>query len=130
MSPYLLGAFGAGPKVLEHRRRRLERLEAHIRASRDRSTPASTSDLTVEFILGGIREVAASRLRQGRAAKLPGLADELAAWAASYPSPPPEGVAVRPAARRPTAGGAPPPASQRALRGQGPLPSGPSGLPP
>src|SRR5205807_6286813 len=51
MSLYLLGAFGAGPNVLEHRRRRLERLEAHIHASRDRSAASSSSDLTVEFIL-------------------------------------------------------------------------------
>jgi AcrR family transcriptional regulator len=129
MSLYLLGAFGAGPNVLGHRRRRLERLEAHIRASRDRSAPQSTSDLTVGFILGGIREVAAARLHQGRADELPGLADELAAWAASYPSRPPEGLAGPAPERRRIAAATPPLASERALRAQGRLPSGRSDIP-
>jgi AcrR family transcriptional regulator len=129
MSLYLMGAFGAGPHVLEHRRRRLELLEAHIRSSRDRSASGSPSDLTVGFILGGIREVAAARLRQGRASKLPGLADELTAWAVSYPSRQPEGLAGRPGGRRPTAGATSPLISERALRAQGRLPSGRSDIP-
>ncbi|HWX95537.1 MAG TPA: TetR/AcrR family transcriptional regulator [Solirubrobacteraceae bacterium] len=129
ISLYLLGAFGAGPNVLAHRRRRLERLEAHIRASRDRSTPESTADLTVGFILGGIREVAAARLRQGHASKLPGLADELTSWAASYPSRPPEALAGSPSGPQPRPRGAPPLASERALRAQGRLPSGRSDMP-
>jgi AcrR family transcriptional regulator len=129
MSLYLLGAFGAGPNVLEHRRRRLELLESHIRSSRDRSASGSPSDLTVGFILGGIREVAAARLRQGRASMLPGLADELTAWAASYPSQQPEGLAAPQAGPRPTAGATPPLTSERALRAQGRLPSGRSDIP-
>jgi AcrR family transcriptional regulator len=129
MSLYLMGAFGAGPNVLEHRRRRLELLEAHIRSSRDRSASGSPSDLTVGFILGGIREVAAARMRHGRASKLPGLADDLTAWAASYPSRQPEGLAGRPARRRATAGARVSLTSERALRAQGRLPSGRSDIP-
>jgi AcrR family transcriptional regulator len=129
MSLYLLGAFGAGPNVLGHRRQRLGRLEAHIRASRARSAPESTSDLTVGFILGGIREVAAARLHQDRADELPGLADELAAWAASYPSRAPEGLTGPVLGRRPVAAATPPLASERALRAQGRLPSGRSDIP-
>jgi AcrR family transcriptional regulator len=129
MSLYLLGAFGAGPNVLEHRRRRLEGLEAHIRSSRDPSAPASASDLTVGFILGGIREVASARLRQGRASKLPGLAGELTAWAASYPGEQPEGLAAPQARRRPAAGATSRLTSERALRAQGRLPSGRSDIP-
>ena len=49
-------------------------------------------DLTVKVILGGIREVTAARLRRGQAAELPGLADELAAWAESYPAKLPTGL--------------------------------------
>jgi AcrR family transcriptional regulator len=128
MSLFLLGAFGAGPNVLEHRRRRLESLEAHIRTSRDRSAPKPTSDLTVEFILGGIREVAAARLRQGRASTLPGLADELATWAACYPGHPPADVAIPPRAATPR-GANPSLDSERALRAQGRLPSGRSDIP-
>jgi AcrR family transcriptional regulator len=129
MSLFLLGAFGAGPNVLAHRRRKLEQLQAHIRASRDRATPEPAGDLTVEFIIGGIREVAAARLRQGRASKLPALAEELATWAASYPSRPPAELAATEGRRRPRAGDAPSLGSERARRAQGRLPSGRSDTP-
>lgn len=106
VSLMVLGAFGAGPKALERRNRTLHTLEQSIRAARDASTARTargkssspkprdgdTSELTVKVILGGIREVAASRLRRGKAAELPGLADELAAWAESYPAKPPAGL--------------------------------------
>jgi AcrR family transcriptional regulator len=127
ISLFLLGAFGAGPKVLEHRRRQLEALDARIRASRDRAATSAASDLTVEFILGGIREVAAARLRQGRAAQLPELAAELSSWAASYPGQAPAQLAD--ARTEPRHGAAPPPVSERALRAQGRLPSGRSDMP-
>lgn len=108
VSLMVLGAFGAGPKALERRNRTLQTLEQSIRAARDASaararrgrsssSPAKpregdTSELTVKVILGGIREVAAARLRRGRAAELPGLVDELASWAESYPAKPPAGL--------------------------------------
>jgi AcrR family transcriptional regulator len=96
VSLMVLGAFGAGSKALERRNRTLEALEQSIRAARSASGRGSTSadgegvsELTVKVILGGIREVAAARLRRGKARELPGLADELAAWAESYPAKPP-----------------------------------------
>jgi AcrR family transcriptional regulator len=129
MSLLVLGAFGAGPGVLAHRLRKLDQLQAHIRASRDRAAPEPTSDLTVQFIIGGIREVAGAQLRQGRASKLPSLAGDLARWAASYPSRPPAELPVTERRRRPGTGEAPPLASERALRAQGRLPSGRSDVP-
>jgi AcrR family transcriptional regulator len=127
MSLFLLGAFGAGPKVLEHRRRQLAALDSRIRRSRDRSAPSMTSDLTIEFILGGIREVAAARLHQGRAADLPALAGDLASWAASYPGRAPEELVDGGAEREGDTDR--PPVSERALRAQGRLPSGRSDMP-
>lgn len=55
---------------------------------------AGESDLMVKVILGGIREVTAARLRRGQARELPGLADELATWAESYPAKLPAGLAI------------------------------------
>ncbi|HTR72592.1 MAG TPA: TetR/AcrR family transcriptional regulator [Solirubrobacteraceae bacterium] len=51
-------------------------------------------DMTVKVILGGIREVTAARLRRGQARELPGLAEELAEWAESYPTKPPAGLTI------------------------------------
>lgn len=108
VSLMVLGAFGAGPKALERRNHTLRTLEQSIRAARDaaaakarrgeRSSQApkpregDTNELTVKVILGGIREVTAARLRRGKAGELPGLADELASWAESYPAKPPAGL--------------------------------------
>ncbi len=118
MSLMVLGAFGAGPKAIERRNHTLEALEQSIRISRDGAgggargraggkTGSGTvraketgEDLTVKVILGGIREVTAARLRKGRVGELPGLADELAAWAACYPVKLPTGLRVPAAAGR------------------------------
>jgi AcrR family transcriptional regulator len=164
----VLGAFGAGPKAIERRNRTLEALEQSIRVSRDgasagrgavgaggrrkagagaKTAPAGTGkesgeDLTVKVILGGIREVTAARLRQGRVGELPGLADELASWAASYPVKLPAGLGV-PYRRTHGSGGSGGPKepdeasaagaagalSERALRAEGRLPSGRHDLP-
>jgi AcrR family transcriptional regulator len=136
MSLMVLGAFGAGPKAIERRNRTLEALEQSIRVSRDggavgrtggktESAPARSKetgeDLTVKVILGGIREVTAARLRKGRVGELPGLADELAAWAACYPVKLPNGLGVPVS---PLAGGRARAQSDRALRAEGRLPSG------
>jgi AcrR family transcriptional regulator len=129
MSLLVLGAFGAGSKPLEGRRRALEALEAGIRMSRDRASAQDHSDLTVRMILGGIREVTAARLRHGRAVELAPLADELAAWAGSYPRQLPAGLSA-PAATPPDAGdAAAAEPSERARRAEGRLPSGRSELP-
>src|ERR1700689_2346143 len=47
MSLLVLGAFGAGTKPLEGRRRALEALEAGIRMSRDRASAQEAGDLTM-----------------------------------------------------------------------------------
>jgi AcrR family transcriptional regulator len=126
----VLGAFGAGAKALERRRQTLEKLEHSIQASRD-GKPQSTdaTDLTVKAILGGIREVTSTRLRETRARELPLLADELAAWAGSYPRRLPAGLDVPRARRRRSAGATKTPSSERARRAEGRLPSGRSDLP-
>ena len=158
ISLVVLGAFGAGPKAIERSNRTLEALEQGIRLSRDSGAFAKrghttrrngsaapqpnavlTNDLTVKIILGGIREVTAARLRQGRAGELPGLADELAAWAASYPVKLPAGLQRPPTARKRGPGegrgrgsgsdeglgrAGSLSTSERALRAEGRLPSG------
>jgi AcrR family transcriptional regulator len=148
ISLLVLGAFGAGAKALEHRSRSVEMLERRIRAMRSlrsvgsvgtttddddaQSAELSDGDLTVKVILGGIREVTAVRLCSGRERELPGLVDELNAWAASYPRHPPPGLAAQATARpAPSADGEPQRAgaSARARLAEGPLPSGRSELP-
>ena len=97
----VLGAFGAGAKALERRRQSLAELERSIQASRDGQAPRTEpTDLTVKAILGGIREVTATRLRESRPRELPLLADELAAWAGSYPRRLPAGLDVPPPGRK------------------------------
>jgi AcrR family transcriptional regulator len=154
----VLGAFGAGPRAIERRNQTLEALERSIRVSRDGSSSdgavgaggrrkagarakttrggkESGEDLTVKVILGGIREVTAARLRQGRVEELSGIADELATWAACYPVKLPAGL--RAPLRRthdPDGSGeaattAASSRSERALRAEGRLPSGRHDLP-
>ncbi|HWY17353.1 MAG TPA: TetR/AcrR family transcriptional regulator [Solirubrobacteraceae bacterium] len=153
VSLMVLGAFGAGPKALERRNRTLEALEQSISSSRSagrsssgtrgggqKARKADGTDLTVKVILGGIREVTAARLRRGQAGALPGLADELAAWAESYPAKPPAGLG--PPSPAPARGGTrdsaeaeegqratKPMASERARQAEGRLPSGRHDLP-
>jgi AcrR family transcriptional regulator len=142
VSLLVLGAFGAGAKALERRNHTLQALEQSIRASRDRASTGATraggrrarkvqdDDLTVKIILGGIREATAARLREGRAGELPGLADQLTSWAASYPPKLPAGLdSSSPASRRRGKTEPPELASERALRAEGRLPSGRHDLP-
>jgi len=84
MSLFLFGAFGAGPKALQQRARSLEAFEQSAEMTRDSLAAAFAAGLTTKVIFGGIREVAAARLRAGRASELPGLAPELTQWASSY----------------------------------------------
>ncbi len=128
-SLFVLGAFGAGARVLERRRRVLEELERSIHASRDGGPAPNPADLTVKAILGGIREVTAARLREGRASELPGLVDQLAAWAACYPRRLPAGLDAPVVTRGRSRGGSTAPASERARRAEGRLPSGRSEMP-
>ena len=147
MSLMVLGAFGAGPKAIERRNQTLEALEQSIQAIRSPlNAEGAPTDLTLKMIIGGVREVTAARLRQGRASELPGLADELATWAACYPVKIPAGLECPPTARKGGSGagrkrgseerssragmagraGTP---SERALRAEGRLHSGRHNLP-
>ncbi len=129
ISLLVLGAFGAGAKALERRTLLLEELERGIHVSRDGGHSGDPTDLTVKAILGGIRDVTAARLREGRASELPELAGELTAWAACYPRRLPAGLQAPPATRRSSAGAVAPLPSERARRAEGRLPSGRSDLP-
>jgi AcrR family transcriptional regulator len=148
VSLMVLGAFGAGPKALERRNLTLRALEQSIAANRTavargagakKARKADASDLTVKVILGGIREVTAARLRRNQAGTLPALADELAAWAESYPAKAPAGLGAHTekarsaAAAADGAGGEGHPAglapSERARLAEGRLPSGRHDLP-
>ncbi len=86
------GAFGAGPTALQRREGTLRALEASVHATLNDGRPAVAGDLTTKAILGGIREVTASRLRDGRQDDLPGLAGAVSGWAACYPTRLPEGL--------------------------------------
>jgi AcrR family transcriptional regulator len=129
ISLFVLGAFGAGPQALERRRQTLESFEARIRTSRDGADSQDTTDLTVRFIVGGIREVSASRLRDGHGQELPAVADQLAAWAACYPRTLPAGLGAPASACAEVRDDSTSQASERAQRAEGRLPSGRSDLP-
>ena len=139
ISLLVLGAFGAGASALERRRLLLAELERRLHAGRasngraweerEGSPTANPGDLIVKAILGGIREVTAARLREGRASELPAIADELTAWAGCYPRELPAGLDAPPLVRDDCASGAASPPSERARAAEGRLPSGRSDLP-
>ncbi len=129
MSLLMLGAFGAGSRALERRRRTIDALEANIQSIRDGRGPGSQNDMTVKGILGGVREVTAARLRGGRVHELGGLVDELADWALCYPQQLPPGLDAPPLSAASECAPAGSEASERARRAQGRLPSGRSDLP-
>jgi AcrR family transcriptional regulator len=129
MSLFLFGAFGAGPGALERRNRSLETFERNAEKSRDAAPPPPNVALTVKVIFGGLREVAAARLRDGRANELPDLADELTEWAACYERMPPDPVRAPPMTTPPETLEGEGLVSQRARAAQGRLPGGRHDLP-
>ena len=119
MSLWALGAFGAGAKALERRNEITEKLEGVISSSRDPARSEGSTDLTAKVLIGGVRDVLIPYLRKGRSSELLRAADELAAWASSYPLKLPAGLqSTEPMKRGPTL------ISERARRAEGPLPSG------
>ncbi len=128
ISLYVLGAFGAGSRMLNRRTQALKAFEDRIRHSRDGTAPSDEIDLTVKFILGGIREVTTSRLRTGREQELPDLASELTHWAAFYPRRLPEELLLQEEELDAGSDASLEP-SERARRAEGRLPSGRSDLP-
>jgi AcrR family transcriptional regulator len=140
MTLALLGTFGAGPRALERRDRTLHALERIVGSGRTMSADDELPrDLTVKFLIGGIREASATRLRQGRAQELVELAGELGRWANAYPSELPLGLEgpLRIRSRNGAGAedatgngdGASERASQRSRRAEGRLPSGRHDLP-
>lgn len=135
MTLALLGTFGAGPTALSRRNRTTQALEQMIQTGRERSWSEHPADLTTKFLIGGIREVSATRLRQGRAPELLELAGELGGWANSYPPTLPLGLEGMPRVQRReddgdgNGNGAPSAAAARARRAEGRLPSGRHDLP-
>jgi AcrR family transcriptional regulator len=128
MTLALLGTFGAGPRALERRERTLHALEQIVSAGRA-PTSGEPRDLTVKFLIGGIREASATRLRQGRAHELVELAGELGSWANAYPPELPLGLEGPPHVRareQPASAEQP---SQRSRRAEGRLPSGRHDMP-
>ena len=123
------GAFGAGPTVLRKRRAVLEALEAYIQSNRAPGEQLAEGDLIVRAVLGGVREVTATRLRENRQGELPELAGPLVEWARCYPPRLPDGLAAPSGAEESRYGNAARP-SARARLAEGPLPSGRSELPP
>ena len=131
MTLALLGTFGAGPRALERRDRTLHALERIVSAGRATSEDDLPRDLTVKFLIGGIREASATRLRQGRAQELVELSDELGRWANTYPPAMPLGLEgpLRVRRRDGDADGDSSRASQRSRHAEGRLPSGRHDLP-
>jgi AcrR family transcriptional regulator len=129
VSLLVLGALGAGPKVRARRRLTLTLLESYVHANRSPPTAPDGDDLTVKALLGGLREVTAARLRDGRQGELPELVDSLADWALAYPRRLPAELLLS-ACTDAGAGGqdACTESSARPRRSQGRLPSGRSTL--
>jgi AcrR family transcriptional regulator len=92
MTLALLGTFGAGPRALRRRAGTLNALEEIVEAGRSSLASEHPRDFTAKFVIGGIREVSAARLRHDRAGELVELGGELATWAASYPDALPLGL--------------------------------------
>jgi AcrR family transcriptional regulator len=136
ISLLLLGALGAGSAALERRKGAVGVLEQRLAAVREGIADTdegprpriTRDDQTVKMIIGGVREITASRVSRGAAAELPGLVDELTAWSDAYPLRlPPEVAAARGRPTRALTGEAAEVAS-RARRVEGRLPSGRSAL--
>jgi AcrR family transcriptional regulator len=126
MTLALLGTFGAGPRALQRRAGTLNALEEIVEAGRSSLASEHPRDFTAKFVIGGIREVSAARLRDGRAPELVELGHELATWAGSYPDALPLGLDGPPRVL-PRGGGSAQPAP--ASRPEGRLPSGRHDLP-
>jgi AcrR family transcriptional regulator len=141
MSLVLLGALGAGETALAQRGRAVGALEQamqNVRVAladaqegpRDQGAGANSDDFTMKMLIGGIREVTANRVSRGLADELPGLVDELHAWAGTYPLRLPVAVAgARGRPMRALSGEAAQVAARARPAEAGPLPSGRSALP-
>lgn len=101
VSLLVLGALGAGPAARARREQTLRtlnrgilRLQGGAQGSRrgQRARMRAGEQLMMTILLGGIREVVATRLRSERSAQLSSLPSQLSAWAGSYPPAPPKSL--------------------------------------
>jgi AcrR family transcriptional regulator len=86
---WLVEIYAAGPKAVDRMERLADRLEAFA-VEAIGATPGRP-DMPVEAVravLGGLRQIVHSRLRNGREQELPELVPDLAEWALSYEAPP------------------------------------------
>jgi AcrR family transcriptional regulator len=86
---WLVEIYAAGPEAVDRMERLSDRLEGFavdaIGEAGDRpGMPAEA----VRAVLGGLRQIVHTRLRDGREQELPGLVPDLAEWALSYGAPP------------------------------------------
>lgn len=81
----VLGALGSGPRALKRHHRVLTVVQDRLEGKRIDAARRG-NDLTMNMIIGGIREVTAKRLRHDRGHEMPDLVDELTTWALSYPT--------------------------------------------
>jgi AcrR family transcriptional regulator len=129
MTLALLGTFGAGPRALASRNLTLQALEQTIQTGRGLEWSERPVDLTTKFLIGGIREVSATRLRQGRSEQMPDVAGELSSWAAAFPPVLPLGLAGSRRVQRAADGSEREHRAGRVRRAEGRLPSGRHDLP-
>lgn len=101
---WLVEIYAAGPEAIDRMERLADRLEVFavdaIGGTRDH--PGMPVE-AVRAVLGGLRQIAHTRLRHGRDAELPGLVPDLAEWALGYGSPPARLRRPRKAPRLPAA---------------------------
>jgi AcrR family transcriptional regulator len=130
----------AGPIGVQRWAEGAERLQQYIVAGFARADgPGTVPDPVARAIVGAVRRILYTRVERARSSRslradLAGLVPELLAWIACY-YPSPEGLPLRPRARRPRAvgtqlgGRAPGTLSARALSGERGLPRGEHNLP-
>jgi len=85
----LVEVYAAGPEALE----RLEAIDRRVEKTVLEALSESPERVAmpreiVRAILGGLRKIMHTRVREGREAELPGLVPELLEWALTYRSPP------------------------------------------
>jgi AcrR family transcriptional regulator len=80
--------YAAGPEAVARVERIDERVEKMVRAALAESPERSAMPLeVVRAVIGGLRKVIHSRLREGREGELPGLMPEMLEWMMSYQTP-------------------------------------------
>jgi len=86
---WLVEIYAAGPEAIDRMERLSDRLEVFaIEAIGETPDHPGLPPEAVRGVLGGLRQIVHSRLRDGREQELPELVPDLAEWALSYGAPP------------------------------------------